>query len=147
MVYLAGYMVKVDMKRRNRKRKHTEELIEKLEENNRRTEDFLTNVSHELRTPINAVTGITSVMLKNEEDESKRRDIFSIQSAGHKLFGQIGDILDFTEIDTGRIRVSEEPYMITSLINDSIVGRGSVRLFGAIKRGRPGWQKPAHVRG
>lgn len=122
MVCLSGYLVKTMLKRHNRERKVTDDKIARLEETNRRTEDFLTNVSHELRTPINAVTGITTVMLKNEEDENKRKDIISIQSAGHRLFRQIGDILDYTEIDTGRIKVSEDTYMITSLVNDIIVG-------------------------
>lgn len=120
LVYMAGYMTKVSMKRRNKEKSQTEEQIAKLEEANRRTEDFLTNVSHELRTPINVVTGITSVMLKNEDNWEKRKDIRAIQTAGQRLFGQIEDILDYTELDTGKIRVSEDTYMISSLVNDII---------------------------
>ena len=41
--------------------------------------------------------------------------------AGKRLFGQIEDILDYSEIDTGRIQVSEETYAISSLVNDVIV--------------------------
>ncbi|MCH5268846.1 MAG: response regulator [Lachnospiraceae bacterium] len=96
------------------------EKISLLEENNRRAEDFLANMSHELRTPINAVMGITTVMMKNEEDNEKKKDIHSIQMAGNRLFNQIEDILDFTEIDTGSIIVTEESYSISSLINDFI---------------------------
>lgn len=120
LVYMAGRLAKLVMKRRSNERKNTDNRIAELKEINRRTEDFLTNVSHELRTPINVVTGITAVMLKNEEDTDKRKDIFSIQMAGYRLFSQIEDILDYTEIDTGRIRVSEDTYMISSLINDII---------------------------
>jgi len=120
LVYMAGHLAKVVMKRHGLERKNTDSRIAELEEINRRTEDFLTNVSHELRTPINVVTGVTAVMLKSEEDADKRKDILSIQMAGHRLFGQIEDILDYTEIDTGRIKVSEEAYMISSLINDVI---------------------------
>lgn len=128
LVCVAGKLVKIEIQRRRKDRKNTDEKINELEETNRRTEDFLANVSHELRTPINAVTGITTVMLKNEEDADKKKDLFSIQMAGHRLFGQIGDILDYTEIDTGRIKVSEDTYMISSLVNDIIVGnRLSVR--------------------
>ncbi len=122
LVYMAGYMTKIAMGRRSKERKSTDNKIAELEETNRRTEDFLANVSHELRTPINAVTGITAVMLKKEESAEKKKDLFSIQMAGYRLFGQIGDILDFTEIDTGRVKVSEDTYMISSLINDIIIG-------------------------
>ena len=122
LVYMAGRLSKIIIRRRLLERKRTEGIIEELEEANRRTEDFLANVSHELRTPINVVTGLTAVMLKNEEEEGKRKDILAVQMAGHRLFGQIEDILDYTEIDTGKITVSEEPYMISSIVNDIVAG-------------------------
>ena len=122
LVFIAAKLVKIEMQRHKKERKITDDKITELKETNRRTEDFLTNVSHELRTPINAVTGITAVMLKNEENAAKRKNIISIQIAGHRLFSQIGDILDYTEIDTGRIRVSEDTYMISFLVNDIIIG-------------------------
>lgn len=122
VVFIAGYLAKFIIKSRIKASIITDSKIAELEETNRRTEDFLTNVSHELRTPINVVTGITTVMLKNEENADKRKDLLSIQTAGHRLFSQIGAILDYTEIDTGRIKVSEDTYMISSLINDIIIG-------------------------
>lgn len=122
LVYMAERLVKIAMQRRRSERKSTNRRIAELEETNRRTEDFLTNVSHELRTPINAVTGLTAVMLKNEKDAEKKKDILSVQMAGHRLFSQIEDILDYTEIDTGKIKVSEDTYMISSIINDIITG-------------------------
>ena len=122
LVFMAGKLVEFGIKRRNKERKITDDRIVELEETNRRTEDFLTNVSHELRTPINAVMGITAVMLKNEENPEKRKDIQAIQNAGQRLFSQMEDILDYTEIDTGRIKVGKDAYMITSLINDIIHG-------------------------
>lgn len=122
LVYMAGWLMKVVMQRRRQERKNNDSRIAGLEETNRRTEDFLTNVSHELRTPINAVTGISAVMLKREEDADKRKEIASIQEAGHRLFSQIEDILDYTEIDTGKMKVSKEPYVLLSLLNDVITG-------------------------
>lgn len=120
LVYLAGRLLRVVTQRRAKEKKETENMINQLEEINRRTEDFLANMSHELRTPINAVTGITSVMLKNEEDEEKRKDLFTIQMAGQRLFGQIEDILDYTEIDNEKMIVAKETYMISSIVNDLI---------------------------
>lgn len=120
LVYMAGRLLGVVTQRRVKERKTTEDMIIRLEDVNRKTEDFLANVSHELRTPINVVTGITSVMLKNEEDTEKKRDIFAIQMAGQRLYNQIEGILDYTEIDNGKMTVSEEAYMISSIVNDVI---------------------------
>ena len=122
LVYMAGRLSKIIIRRRRLERKNTNDIVAALEETNRRTEDFLTNVSHELRTPINVVTGLTAVMLKTEEDREKRKNILSVQMAGHRLFSQIEDILDYTEIDTGRIKLTEDAYMISSIVNDIIAG-------------------------
>ena len=121
IVFIAERLIETMIQWRWKDRRHVDEQIALLEENNRRAEDFLANMSHELRTPINAVMGITTVMLKNEEDSEKQKDIFSIQMAGNRLFSQIEDILDFTEIDTGSVSVIEESYTLPSLINDFII--------------------------
>ena len=121
LIFIAERLAETMIRRRRDERKKTDERISRLEETNRRAEDFLANVSHELRTPINAVMGITAVMLKDETDPEKKKDMLSIHMAGNRLFGQIEDILDYTEIDTGRVIVSEENYMVSSLVNDIIV--------------------------
>ncbi len=118
VVFMAGYLVKVAVRKRGSREKNITREMKRLEEINLRTEDFLTNVSHELRTPVNVVTGLTAVMLKKEDDAEKRKDIVSLQRAGYRLFNQIEDILDYTEIDTNRIRVESEAYMVSSVIND-----------------------------
>lgn len=120
LVLIAGYLIGFVLQRRKAERKLTENKISELEENNRLVEDFLTNVSHELRTPINVVTGITTVMLKKEEDREKKEHLFSIQMAGKRLFRQIEDILDYTEIDTGKVKVSEENYRLSLVIDDVV---------------------------
>ena len=120
LILLVWRLMKALRKKNVMDKKDTDERIARLEEVNSRTEDFLTNVSHELRTPINAVVGLSAVMLNNEDDSDKRKDILSMQRAGYRLFAQIEDILDFTEIDTGRISVSEDNYMIASMVNDIV---------------------------
>lgn len=120
VVFMSGYLSCFIINRREKQRASTDKQIVELKEINTRTEDFLANVSHELRTPINAVTGMTSVMLKTEKDEGKRQNLISVNAAGNRLFEQIEDILDYTEIDAGRITVAHEKYIITSLVNDII---------------------------
>ena len=120
IVFLGDCLSETIIRKLRRERQHMNETIARLEEANQSAEDFLANTSHELRTPINAVTGITALLLKNESDPEKRRGLLSIQMAGSRLFNQIEDILDYSEIDNGRICVSEDAYSIPSLINDII---------------------------
>lgn len=120
LVLVSGCLVNLVLKRRKSERVYSDKKIEKLEETNRRVEDFLANVSHELRTPINAVTGISTVMLQKEEEQEKREQLSSVQMAGKRLFGQIEDILDYTEIDTNKIRLSEENYTPSLVVSDLV---------------------------
>ena len=118
VVALTGFLARMMITHRKSTAADFMEQIAQLKETNQRTEDFLTNVSHELRTPINAVTGISAVLLKNEHDVRRKKDLRAIQEAGKRLFDQIGDILDHTEINTGRLQISEDNYMISSIISD-----------------------------
>ncbi|MBR5968873.1 MAG: response regulator [Lachnospiraceae bacterium] len=92
--------------------------IEALKEMQKRTEDFLTNVSHELRTPINAVTGIGDMMMREAKEESRALRASQILSAGKRLSGQVEDMLDYSEIVTGKLVIAEETYAVSSLVND-----------------------------
>ena len=87
---------------------------QKIENMNRDVDDFLSNVSHELRTPVNVVNGLSELLLKREKD----KDIESIRDAGIRLYRQIEDIQDYTELQRGDLALEEEDYQMTSLIND-----------------------------
>lgn len=97
-----------------------EEDLEKknIERQNDKTdmEDFLSNISHELRTPVNVINGMSTLILKKE----KREDVASIMDAGLRLSHQIGDIQDYSEIQREDVRLEEDRYMITSLVNDIV---------------------------
>ena len=95
-----------------------DDLENELEDMKQQSEDFMANISHELRTPINVVTGLSGLLLDEEKEEKKKADLNAIQSAGKRLFSRIEDILDYTEIDTGSLILSEEEYRISSIVND-----------------------------
>ncbi|MCR5674722.1 MAG: response regulator [Lachnospiraceae bacterium] len=92
--------------------------FEQLTELHKRTEDFMANISHELRTPINAVTGLSALLL--DKDSGAGEEVLSICQAGNRLSEQVSDILDYTEIDTGRLILSTDTYGTYSVINDVV---------------------------
>ncbi|MCR4763457.1 MAG: response regulator [Lachnospiraceae bacterium] len=106
--------------------RRSEEEIRELTEATHRVDDFLANVSHEIRTPINAVIGLSTVMKDKTVDPDLLGDIGAITDAGQRVAEQIGDILDYTEIDMKKLAVTGESYMIISLVNDLIA---QVRLL------------------
>ncbi len=89
-------------------------------EENERANNFLANVSHEIRTPINAVMGLAAIMEKEKLPEGVKGNMSAIAEAGHRVADQIGDIMDYTEIDMKKLSVSNERYMINSVVNDLV---------------------------
>ncbi|MBO6015457.1 MAG: hypothetical protein J6P60_02580 [Lachnospiraceae bacterium] len=120
LIYMVGWVSKVIMAKWFQVLGDSKEQIEELREATRRMDDFMANISHEIRTPINAVIGLASVVEKKETNEEIKKDIQLINSAGHRVAEQISDILDYTEIDMGKLAVSHENYMISSLVNDLV---------------------------
>ena len=94
--------------------------IRELEIAERSKNDFLVNVSHEIRTPINAVCGMSEAILQEDLPMDVRRDVIDIQTAGRNLLSTVSNILDFSELETGKMDLAEESYNITSTITDII---------------------------
>ncbi len=107
---------RITVERRNAEKERTREWIETVRQNDHDMEDFLSNISHELRTPVNVISGMTTVLQKDDD----REELVSIQKAGVRLAHQIEDIQDYTEIKRGELHLDEENYMIISLINDVV---------------------------
>lgn len=81
---------------------------------------FLANISHELRTPINTILGMNEMILRENRDENVQSYARNIQNAGKNLLSLIRDILDFSEIDAGKLHLLPKPYLLSDLIRDAI---------------------------
>ena len=83
--------------------------------------EFLANISHEMRTPLNAVLGLTGLVLEMEglEDEVII-NLEKIYSSGATLLNIVNDILDISKIEAGKLEILPNKYDIPSLINDVI---------------------------
>jgi len=68
--------------------------------------EFLANMSHEIRTPMNGVLGFAQIGMRNHQDPDKARNAFEkIIGSGHQLLGVVNEILDFSKIDAGELRI------------------------------------------
>ncbi|MGN0277794.1 MAG: ATP-binding protein [Lachnospiraceae bacterium] len=117
-IFIARFFIRQQKRERLLRCKVEGELMDAKRENER----FLVNVSHELRTPINAVNGMSEIILHRELDDGLRAEVESIQNAGRRLYGQVSDILDYSELITDTLVVSAEDYEPLSVINDAIMG-------------------------
>ena len=117
---LIVFLVHFWLKKREEASAMAMKTIEDLREAQRSKDDFLANVSHEIRTPINTICGMSEVVLQEENFEKIRENVHYIQTAGRNLMSVVSDILDFSELQSGKLEKEEEAYNITSTINDII---------------------------
>lgn len=119
-VYFVEYLIYYMVKKQVEVNDALLETIGELQDAEHSKDDFLTNVSHEIRTPINTICGMSEVVLREDIPAKTREDVFNIQAAGRNLFSVVSDILDFSELQSGKMQLVEETYNITSTLNDII---------------------------
>lgn len=110
-----------DMSKRLREREQEREAKLAAEAANRAKTVFLSRMSHELRTPLNAVLGFTQVLQLDHGDpltERQRNMIGLIDSAGQHLLSMITDVLDFSRIESGQLRIEFERVDACSLVEE-----------------------------
>ena len=87
---------------------------------NRTKSSFLAYTSHELRTPLNAIIGFSEFMMMGYAGtltERQKQYLGDIRSSGMHLQALIGDILDLTKAEAGKITLAEEVLEIDALVS------------------------------
>ena len=90
------------------------------QEASRAKTNFLAKMSHEIRTPMNAIIGMTELALREKELDAAHKYILTVKQAGAHLLSIINDILDFSKIEMGKLEITPNDYLFSSLINDVI---------------------------
>lgn len=86
-------------------KRHEEDIQAKrlAEESDRMKSAFIANMSHEIRTPLNAIVGFSTLMAQAETEEEKQEYLKIIESSNEFLLQLIGDILDISKIESGKM--------------------------------------------
>lgn len=118
-----NYDMLVQMKTMQKEAELQKEKTEMIEKNNRIEssakvrQEFLSTMSHEIRTPLNAITTIVSMLSENSNEEDKKL-IDSLKFSTNLLMWIINDILDFTKLDLGKMKLEMYPVKIRTLIEN-----------------------------
>lgn len=96
-----------------------------LNELNQLKSAFVSVVSHELRTPMTSVKAFVDNMLDGFTgplNDKQTQYLTRIRANIDRLTGMVGDLLDLSRIESGRIELRRQPHSADELINDVIEG-------------------------
>ncbi|MEG0785142.1 MAG: histidine kinase dimerization/phospho-acceptor domain-containing protein, partial [Christensenella sp.] len=81
--------------------------------------EFLSRMSHEIRTPMNAISGtLRSLEYSVDDTEKARAYINKIQLSMNHLLELIGDILDMSKIESGKLTLDIKEFDLQEMIRD-----------------------------
>lgn len=87
---------------------------------------FLATMSHELRTPLNAVVGLTGLLVGSPLSRRQHDYADKIQLSAQALRALIDDILDYSKIEAGELRLEQAPFSLNAILRTTaaVVGVG-----------------------
>jgi len=96
------------------------------EDLNRLKAAFMANMSHELRTPLNAIIGISSLLQSEEDLNPEQKDLVDIiRNSGEEMLALVENVLDFSGIESGMIRLDARPFDLCNCIRSAIMMHSS----------------------
>lgn len=99
--------------------RNVESLSQKLLEMDKVKDEFLANTSHELRTPLSGILGLTEALLQGSGGDlsgEQRQNLGIIAASCRRLTNLVNDILDYSKLKHGDIRLNIKPIRVDGLI-------------------------------
>ncbi|GLP97261.1 AAA-like domain-containing protein [Paraferrimonas sedimenticola] len=81
---------------------------------NKAKSEFMARVSHEVRTPLNAILGLSYLAQQNSSPATQSY-LDKIHNSASYMLGMINDIVDFNQVEQGRLSLKSKPFSLDTL--------------------------------
>ena len=81
---------------------------------------FLASMSHEIRTPMNGVIGMLQLLQDTSLTPVQSSLVTIAEQSATALLDIIGDILDISKVEAGRVEIKNEPFDLQALVKNVI---------------------------
>jgi signal transduction histidine kinase/CheY-like chemotaxis protein len=106
----------------NRVRKEIQQRLEQASESafsaSAAKSEYLALMSHEVRTPLSAILGFAQVLGDTPLDDKQRRYVDTINRAGSGLMELLNDILDYTKVENGIVKLNRVAWAPALLVHE-----------------------------
>lgn len=81
--------------------------------------ELFSNLSHELRTPLTAVLGYADLLRKSGLRSEQQQHLDTLDRSARGMLGMINDLLDWSRIEAGRLKLNEEGFDVLDAVEDT----------------------------
>jgi signal transduction histidine kinase/CheY-like chemotaxis protein len=113
------------------------------EASNQAKSRFLATVSHEMRTPLNGILGVAELLRAEVDSQAVRHRIDIIARSARHMNRIIGDLLDLSRIEFGRLTIEPGPMSVNDTVAEvtgllaAIAGEKGLALHSRIEGDLP----------
>lgn len=96
-----------------------------LEKSNKRAqsllksrEQLMTTITHDMRSPLHTLMGFTDLLQKTSVNDTQKKYLNNVEKSGEYMLTLVNDLLDFSKLEAGHIKIENVPFNPENLIED-----------------------------